>query len=46
MLMRLDTTKAMYMTPVTDSSMTIARAMGVTGTMSLNPTLESTATLR
>src|ERR1700741_3227470 len=44
MLMRRDTTRAMYMTPASDSSITIARAIGITGTMSLNPTLESTAT--
>ena len=34
------------MTPAKDSSITIARAIGVAGTMSLSPTLESTATLR
>ncbi len=44
--MSRETTSAMYMMPANDSSITSARAIGVTGMMSLSPTLESTATLR
>lgn len=44
--MSRETTSAMYMMPANDSSITSARAFGDTGMMSLNPTLESTATLQ
>lgn len=44
--MSRDTTRAMYMMPVNDSSITSARAIGETGRMSLSPTLERTATLQ
>src|SRR5687767_3113503 len=46
MLMSRETTSAMYITPAKDSSITSERARGVTGRMSLSPTLDSTATLR
>ena len=46
MLTRRDTTSVRYITPAKDSSMTMPRAIGVTGRMSLRPTLDSTATLR
>jgi hypothetical protein len=45
-LISRETTSAIYITPANDSSMTSARAIPVTGRMSLNPTPESTATLR
>jgi hypothetical protein len=45
-LMSRETTSATYMMPANHSSITSAHAIGVTGTMSLSPTLESTATLR
>src|SRR6476469_4249324 len=44
--MNRETTHAMYITPANDSRITNARAMPVTGRMSLRPTLERTATLR
>jgi len=37
-----ETTNAMYITPANDSTITSARAIPVTGRMSLSPTLEST----
>ena len=45
-LINRETTSVMYITPANDSSITSARAIPVTGRMSLSPTLESTATLR
>lgn len=45
-VMSRETTSAMYMIPVNDSSITSARAIGLTGMMSLSPTLERIATLQ
>ena len=45
-LINRETTSAIYITPAKDSSMTSARAIPVTGRMSLSPTLESRAILR